>query len=48
MMADSALAPDHRFGEVDGGTDIYPDERGVWHLCDEGEMSVSSGVVGFC
>lgn len=41
LMADSALAPDSRFGEVDGGTDIYPDERGMWHVCDEGEMTVS-------
>jgi hypothetical protein len=44
MMADSALAPDSRFGEMDGGTDIYPDARGVWRICEEGEMSVS-GVV---
>ncbi len=40
-MPDSALAPDARFGEVGGGTDIYPDAGGVWHLCEEGEMTVS-------
>jgi hypothetical protein len=50
LMADSALAPDSRFGEVDGGTDIYPDERGVWHVCDEGEMTVGDfcGVLCIC
>lgn len=42
MMPDAALAPDHRFGEVEGGKDIYPDEKGVWLLCDEGEMTVSN------
>ena len=33
---------DSRFGEVNGGRDIYPDEHGHYHLFDEGELRVQA------
>lgn len=39
-MDESALAMDPRFGEVEGGQDIYPDSQGLWTLVNDDNMVV--------
>ena len=36
---------DSRFGEVSGGRDIYPDQDGLYHILDEGELSVHAAAM---
>jgi hypothetical protein len=40
MVSDAAMPLDTRFNEVEGGKDLYPNDKGVWTLVEEGEMKV--------
>jgi hypothetical protein len=42
-MSEESMPLDTRFNEVEGGQDLYPDEKGVWNLVEEGEMKVRGG-----
>lgn len=33
---------DPRFGEKEGGMDIYPDKHGIYHICDDGALTVKA------
>ncbi|EWM24862.1 hypothetical protein Naga_100381g5 [Nannochloropsis gaditana] len=41
-MSEESMPLDTRFNEVEGGQDLYPDEKGVWNLVEEGEMKVQA------
>lgn len=41
-LDESSLAPDPKFGEVEGGQDLYPDANGIYTLVDDGNMLVQA------
>jgi len=41
-LRDGMLPPEPGFGEVEGGTDIYPDSKGVWKIVEDQNIIVQA------